>query len=251
MSIKNYVQASKALREAYEELKYGKITRSKFFAETFEPIVKPLEGLMKNETASIKTESVKSEPEDIAKFIGDTALKYLKMYTDRGVKTDKTFGFRTRNDKMFIGSEPIEIENNNIRFPDGDVYEGTEGLWQLLTLQKPNNYTKEDRENFAEILLKTNSYRRNNNPDESYLKSSSGYKYSHIVKPILKENNILTEGEGLQKIVTNKPVEYVYWDTLDELLEKLYIAWGEIKSGNKNPLLYNEISSILEEIREI
>lgn len=249
--VERYVETSKALREAYEELKYGKITRSKFLAETFEPIVKPLEGLMKNEIPSIKTENVKSEPEDIAKFIGDTALKYLKMYTDKSVKTDKTFGLRTRNHRMFIGSEPVQIENNNIHFPNGDVYEGTEGLWQLLTLQKPDNYTTEDRNNYAEILLKTNAYRRNNNPDETYVKSNSGYKYSHIVKPILKENSILATGKGLQKIVTNKPVEYVYWDTLDELLEKLYIAWGEIKSGNKNPLLYNEISSILEEIREI
>lgn len=247
--IQSYIQASVALRDAYDEVKYGKLTRSKFLAETFQPIVKPLENLNEKLTEG-------SHVQIIEKSIGDTAMKYLKMYSDKSVKTDKTFGLCTKDEKMFIGGEPVVIKNNNIHFSDGEIFEGTDGLWQLLTLQKPESYTEEDYNNFAEIVMKTHSYRRNNDPDEKYLKSSSGYKYSHIVKPILIDNEILEaplrkKGKGLQKIVTNKPVEYVYWNSLDELLEKLYIAYGEIKSGNKNPLLYNEIISILEEIREI
>ena len=58
-------------------------------------------------------------------------------------------------------------------------------------------------------------------------------------------------GSGFRKILTNAPVEYVYWNNLDELLERLYIVYGEIKSGNDNPNLINELVNILQEIREI
>ena len=58
-------------------------------------------------------------------------------------------------------------------------------------------------------------------------------------------------GSGLRKIVTNAPVEYVYWNSFDELLERLFIVYGEIKSGNNNPNLVNELVNILQEIREI
>ena len=260
-NVQSYIQTSKALREAYDELKYGRITRSKFLTETFEPIVKPLEGIMNGKLIKSENEKpIKSETEkpvkseELQNFIGDTAMKYLKMYSDKDVKTDRTFGFHTKGKEMLIGSDPVLIVNNDIHFSDGQVYRGTDGLWQLLALQRPKDYSDEDYNNFVEIILKTNSYRRNNDPDGKYLKSSSGYKYNNYIKPILVDNDFLEvkkKGRGLKKIFTDKPVEYVYWNTLDELLEKLYIAYGEIKAGNKNPLLYNEITSILEEIREI
>lgn len=253
--VQSYIEASKALREAYDELKYGKLTRTKHLAETFQPIVKPLETLSKElGKTTDDPPKIKTEKEEVENVIGETALKYLTYYSDKDVKTDKIFGFHTRNKEMFIGSEPVTIRNNDIYFPDGKKYKGTEGLWSLLTLQKPSNFSDEDVDNFEEIILKTDSYRRNNDPNDDYIKRSSGYKYTNFIKPILEKHDIIQtkkKGKGLKKIVTNNPVEYVYWNSLDELLEKLYIAYGEIKAGNKNPLLYNEITSILEEIREI
>ena len=46
-------------------------------------------------------------------------------------------------------------------------------------------------------------------------------------------------------------MEYVYWNALDELLERLCIVYGEMKAGNNNPNLVNELVNILQEIKEI
>ena len=60
------------------------------------------------------------------------------------------------------------------------------------------------------------------------------------------------EGAGaLRKIVTNNPVEYVYWNSIDELLERLYILYGELKAGNSNPNIANEIVNIIQEFKEL
>jgi len=60
------------------------------------------------------------------------------------------------------------------------------------------------------------------------------------------------QGTGaLRKIVTNNPVEYVYWNSIDELLERLYILYGELKAGNSNPNIANEIVNIIQEFKEL
>lgn len=57
-------------------------------------------------------------------------------------------------------------------------------------------------------------------------------------------------GKGLTKELTSNTVEYKYWNSLDELLERLYVLYGEVKARNTNPSLRNEIINILEEIKE-
>ncbi len=98
-------------------------------------------------------------------------------------------------------------------------------------------------------------------PDESSSSSSSENEANtstlkNIVNKILRRSTSVSApekvtGSGLRKIYTNTPVEYVYWNTLDELLERLYIVYGEIKAGNSSPNLLNELVNILMEIKEI
>lgn len=255
LNVDQYVKTSAALRKAYEDIKFGNIMRSNQLGETFKPILAPLEDI-KNKI--YEKDSNVSDKDVALERIGDIALRYIKMYTSKDVKTDQTFGLHSAKSHLYIGSEPIVVLENNILFPDGETFHGTEGLWQLICLSEPKDFNDNDYNNYEKIILKTNNYRHNNDVHAKQVKSSRGYKYLNIIKPILQKNGILKyykkeSGSGLrlQKVITNKPVEYVYWNTLDELLEKLYILYGEIKAGNKNPSLYNEIIAILQEIREI
>jgi len=81
-------------------------------------------------------------------------------------------------------------------------------------------------------------------------------KYTSIIAPLLYKYRLIQDkkhGTGLQKVVTkNKSdIEYVYWNTLEELLERLYILYGELKAGNTNPTIRNEIISIIQEFKEL
>lgn len=307
--IKEYIEASKALQEKYAELRQGLVTRQRVLEQEFKPIITPLQNIqnqLKNtplsttrllpEQKSLEAPSIEKsigsvEKSDHSQVLGPLASKYLGLYATKHSATDTTFGIYMNNDGVLcIGNSPINVENDVIKFPDGEKYEGTVGLWELLTLKNPIDYDSQDLDNYEKIILKTYTYRRNNDPKDSRVKSSGGKKYLQIIKPLLLANNVMyynnmgtltsfntpprkkpkslaeeledvdlmsfspvptTKGTGLRKILTNTPVEYIYWNDLNELLDRLYIVYGEIKAGNNNPNLINEVVNILQEIREI
>ena len=50
-----------------------------------------------------------------------------------------------------------------------------------------NIYTDGDRTSYAEILEKTSEMKHGNNPASNKPKSSTGFKYKTIIKPICEE----------------------------------------------------------------
>jgi len=281
-SVKNYIETSKALKEKYNEIKRGIFLHRKVLEEEFKPIIEPLREIGENFRGRIPGE-------DVLKRIGPLAEKYLRHRMDKSIKPDLKFGlYVDKEGNFYIGNTALIILEDELHFKNGMTFKGTVGLWELITMEKPTNYTEQDLQDYEKIVLSTNTYRHNNDANAKQVKSSTGYKYIHFIKPILQKNDIIRqtkgkkilsyphsladqlqmsertnmdslgeelgeskEGSGLRKILTNTPVEYVYWNTLDELLERLYIVYGEIKSGNNNPNLINEVVNILQEIREI
>ena len=58
------------------------------------------------------------------------------------------------------------------------------GLWELIVSKNPTDYTDDDYDNYARLILKTNTLHRDNNPDNNYPKSSKGQKWKRILKTI-------------------------------------------------------------------
>ena len=64
---------------------------------------------------------------------------------------------------------------NNIII-EGVEYEGTEGLWRLIILEEPYDYTEDDYLNYIELLAQTNTIYQGNDPNRNNPKSSSSNK---------------------------------------------------------------------------
>ena len=77
---------------------------------------------------------------------------------------------------------------------EGEEYEVTPGLWELLVSKDPKYYTDEDEENYTKLMLKTNALHRDNNPGIN--KSSKSYKWTTILSPIWYGRKKY-EGEGV------------------------------------------------------
>jgi hypothetical protein len=80
------------------------------------------------------------------------------------------------------------------------------------------------------------------------------YYYMNIQKGNLDPENIISILDELKKIdlyANLRSDKYIYWDNLDELLQRLVVLYGEIESGNTNPSLRNEIIRILQELKEL
>jgi hypothetical protein len=272
--IHDYLEAGKALQRKYDELKFGKLTKQVEMVEKFKPITDSLQSLNTNLTKSVVPQSSS----------GKTLPYILASALASGKKIDKTFGVRVDNDGLHVGNTTITItpENNIQLDSDQSMYKGTPGLWELLTSENPQNYDRKDLSNYEQIILRSYAYKRNNDRHSKYNKSSRGQKYRNIIKPMLVKYHIVKsflppvsekpieeeddyeeeedyfdasdikkEGSGLRKFNTNHPVEYVYWNNVDELIERLCHLWGEVQSGNSNPLLLNEIVNIIQEFREL
>src|SRR5688572_14958375 len=106
-------------------------------------------------------EAYEDDPVDIKTLeLGDIAIKYLKEYTTKKNMTDKIFGIRSEDGEFFIGDSPISFDGDDM-IVGNKTYNGTPGLWELMTMKEPNKsiYYDKDLDVYAEILHTTNAVR--------------------------------------------------------------------------------------------
>lgn len=196
--------------------------------------------------------------------IRDTEDKFDHQY---GVIHDmETEKFNIGDSELFIVGKDVRV--HNITYP------GTIGLYELLFKKTPTTYKPNDLKNYMDILERTNTYRRNYNPKEQ-IQGTNSFKYLSIIKPYLLDKRILKDeknrskpepitkipatrarvlktfqqGKGLVMKFSESPVEYIYFDDVNELVERLKLLIASQIAGNTNH--NNEIVSIIEELREL
>ncbi len=183
-------------------------------------------------------------------------LKYIKRFISKEsdgrlrVKLDKDI------EQFSIGNKKINFDGPDL-LVSGKKYKGTKGLYGLLFNQKvPTIYTKDDARNYVQILKKANALKKYFTPT-SELISSNNIKFKKVVQPLLKkitdeddnDNNLnLKQGEGLLMSLSNNPIDYVFWDDPNELVDRLQLLIASQTAGNTGHV--NEINSIIEELRE-
>ena len=133
-------------------------------------------------------EEYEDAPEGIME-IGNIASKYLQKYTADKKVVDTTFGIHGKEGKLYIGKLPIAIRGNDITIGEDKTYIGTEGIWELITMQNPNKsiYDSEDLDNYSEIMINTHAIQQSDNPNKP--KSSRSDKYRELIKPIWEKRS--------------------------------------------------------------
>ena len=127
------------------------------------------------------------EEEEEKKDLGTIAKTYLTYAT--GKNSDKTFGiYPDEYNKLKIGDKPIKFKGDNIII-DGKEYIGTEGLWELIVSNNPQEgiYTEDDFLNYGRILKQTNAIYQGNNSETNKPKSSKSDKWKQLIKPIWED----------------------------------------------------------------
>ena len=172
------------------------------------------------------------EGED-TQYIGEVAEKYLRKFPTKN-EADTTYGLYYRKGNFYIGNKLVVISDNNI-VVDDEEYEGTPGLWELIVSKNPddNIFTYDDYDNYARLMLKTNSLHRDNNPDSNYPKSSKGQKWKRILRTIW-DNRGEYEGSGVV-VIPSEP---------NALLERLDLLLMSKEAGHTG--VRNELVSICD-----
>ena len=178
--------------------------------------------------------------------IGSIAGKYLMKFASKdGV--DKTFGLYDKDGAFYMGDKQVLISGNNLIVNDKE-YQGTPGLWELITSKTPDSeiFTDGDYEQYQNILVETNAMRQNNDPTSTKPKGSRGQKWRVYVKPIWDmyktSEDIEKDGSGTSRAA--KPL--ILPSDPSALLERFDLLVASKQAGNTG--LQNEIVSILDEL---
>ena len=174
--------------------------------------------------------------------VGEVAKHYLKMYTSNNISNknqmDKSFGVKLKEGKIFIGREPIMINNDDIIIRD-KLFRGTIGLWELITKLEPDAtlYNDEDYKNYRQILIDTNAIGSDSNPNKP--KASRGEKYRKIIKPLWKEIIFRRRGKKGYGVI-------ILPSDPNALIERFTLSVAAGHAGNKGSR--NEAVSICDEL---
>ncbi|KAF6203764.1 hypothetical protein GE061_002099 [Apolygus lucorum] len=170
---------------------------------------------------------------------------------------DPSFGlnmFTSRDGKTFfmIGNKVVEIQQDDL-IVDGQTFEGTRGLWRLLTYNappQPDAYTKKDLESYRKLLIMSDAMYQGNDKNRKNPKSSSGEKWKSLIKNIWAS---LKSGEGIVRHNPNSKKELWISRDLKQVLDRVNFIHSEESAGNNSfhndkMSLINYISNTLEEI---
>lgn len=123
--------------------------------------------------------------------------------------------------KFFIGDSEIDFKGPNLCIRSDLCYRGSVGLYELLFKINSNYpFSIQQKKDYADILKRTNAV----------------YNFRSQT------------GRGMLQHYNEKPIEFVYFDDINELCERLKLLIASKDAGNTNH--DNEIVSILEELRE-
>ena len=254
-TVKEFLALKNKIKDNFRKERIGEIETQRDLAKLFKPVTETQKATAKEITRELKPikEGIEKLPKvitfpaypsiEVSKeketfvepyFIGDIAESYLRKFA-RKDEADKTYGVYDRQGGFYIGNKPVFIKENNIVFED-EEYEGTPGLWELIVSKKPENFTSEDYENYAKLMVKSNTLHRNNNPKDLRPKSNRGYKWKNILKYIW-DNKEHYKGEVVT-IIPSDP---------NALLERLDLLLASQAAGHTG--VGNELTSICDELK--
>lgn len=145
-----------------------------------------------------------------------------------------------------IGNTEIEFHQDSNNFSvSGKVYDGTAGLYELIFKKSPKNYTNSDLQQYKQILIQTNAHKRGYYYENPIL-GTRDVKYTKVIKGLFAK-----KGAGFElkhKFINDNKLDYVYWDSPSELVQRLMLLHASQQAGNNSH--DNEIISILEELVE-
>ena len=218
-------------------------------------VVPPIEA---GEKAMKVLEDVKKELIDVGPIAAEHISLSLEGKGDiNGIKWD------SKNKKFKIGSENIEIENNDIILFD-ERYKGTPGLWNLITsknIPDISEYEAKELYDYIYIMANTNTAHIKNDPTQSY-KSGNNNKFNNFIKPFVKMLKIN------DKTLIDKIEEHFKEETEDEdalqpstsgtglkilpsdpntLIDRFDLLFSSQNAGHTG--VRNEIISILDELK--
>ena len=257
--VKEYLELKKKIRSNFLSEKIGEQQLQTDLSKFYKPITETQKATTREITEGLKPiregieklpeviqtigEEEEEEEEENEELVGEIAYNFLiNPYRD------ETFGISKKGRDHYIGNTHVIIKDDDIFLPKYDErFEGTRGLWELITSKNPQNFTDEDYDNYEDLMVMTNALHRENDEDNPHPKGNHrSYKWINILRPIWyrKKSRIIFpkkkegyEGKGVV-VIPSDP---------NALLERLDLLLASQEAGHTG--VRNELVSICDELK--
>ena len=189
-------------------------------------------------------EEEEEDDEEEDESIGKIAKDYLNMEF-----RDKKIGIRKEKGHHYIGNKHVIIKDNDIIIAKtGEKLEGTRGLWELIMSKSPQNFTDMDYDNYKYLIIMSNVLHRDDNPKNTYPKSSGSYKWTFLLGPIWfeKKGGVYRYPKKKEGYKDGSGVVVIPSDP-NALLERLDLLLASQEAGHTG--VRNELVSICDELK--
>lgn len=185
------------------------------------------------------------------KYVVDCLSGLRGLNKEIAKNMDNVYGIYLDKERTMLGNKRFDVDTDDTIIINGARYTGTPGLYELIFKRIPDDtiYNEDDLQKYRNILLTTNAHRRNHVATNPIL-GNRGYKYKHVIAPLLSTIYGKKVGTGLPctMTLTENKIDYVHWDDPNELVDRLRLLEASSRAGNNAH--DNEILSIIEELRE-
>ena len=261
--VKEYLELKKKIQDNFLSERVGEQQLQTDLSKFYRPITETQKATAREITEGLKPirEGIEKLPEAIQtigeeeeeeeeekeeeneELVGEIAYNFLiNPYRD------EMFGISKKGRDHYIGNTHVVIKDDNIFLPKyNERFEGTRGLWELITSKNPKNFTDEDYDNYEDLMVMTNALHGDNDEDNPHPKGNHrSYKWINILRPIWyrKKSRIIFpkkkegyEGEGVV-VIPSDP---------NALLERLDLLLASQEAGHTG--VRNELVSICDELK--
>ena len=235
------------LSKFYRPITETQIATAREITEGLKPIREGIEKLPEAitfpPTQPLGKATEEEEDEEDEELVGEIAYEFLNKPF-----SDKTFGIRKEKGHHYIGNKHVIVDDNDIiTSENGERFEGTPGLWELIMSKIPKNFTDKDYDNYEDLMIMTNALHRCNDEDNPHPKGSGSTKWKKLLSPIWhrKKGGVYLfpkkkegyEGEGIV-VIPSDP---------NALLERLDLLLASQEAGHTG--VRNELVSICDELK--
>ena len=219
--VQDYVKMRNEVRQRNENDKESNLLKEKAIEERVRPIVKATEKSAEMITSALKHEEGPKTPFEFYSTMTKNKDKYISIYRNN----DRTFR---------LGKTNIQIDAENNIHIDGTMYRYSSGIWDLLMLNEPDEYTEDDLETYKDIVKVTDLI---DNPrltnSKSYYKTTK--KYEFLSELFTRKRATTVEGRGI-----------ILPGDINSLKQRFQLVCGERAAGNIDATT-PEIVAILDE----
>lgn len=230
--VKDYQETLKNLRIESENKKAIGLQRKIQLEKQYTPIIKATQESTNKITEELKKSRILKEKEQ-GYWDGDgSAVDY---YLNLKTNTDKYYGIQKRDGGYRMGEKQVILDEHSNITVDGETFEASSGLWQLIMLATPTKYTDDDMEKYKNLLEAT-----------QVIFHPLTHKPKDKPKLTKKYKNILIHLESEYQDESGTGIQFLPGD-INGLLNRFHLLAAERGAGNIKSTT-NELVGILDEL---